>query len=62
MQFEKSQRGLLQEAFRSEGEGTNNCKHGGKRGGLVLENKVNIGGLSVNKNECSVASCISFFL
>ena len=32
--------------------------HGGKGGVLVLENEVNIEGLSVNKNECSVASFV----
>ena len=35
---------------------------GKKKKGSVLENQVNIIGLSLNKNECSVASCISFFL
>ena len=31
---------------------------GGGRGGSFLENEVNTGGLSINKNECSVASCV----
>ena len=35
---------------------------GGKGGGLVLENEMNTAGLLVNKKECSVGSCVSFFL
>ena len=58
MQFEKSRRGLLREAFCSEGECAKCCKRWGKGGVSVLENEVNIEGLSANKNECSVASFV----
>ena len=53
MQFEKSRLGLLQEAFRSEGEGASRLAAGsaaGKRGVSVLENKVNTAGILLNNS------------
>ena len=41
MHFEKRQRGLLWEAFCSEGEGSSGCKRGGKGRLSVLKNEVN---------------------
>ena len=50
MHFEKRQRGLLREVFRSEGEGFSGG--GGVKGRVsVLENEVNTASVSLNKNE-----------
>ena len=50
MQFEKSQHGLLQEAFRSEGEGANSCKRWGRRGSIGPETLVYM----TNHNVCAI--------
>ena len=60
MHFEKHQRGLLREAFSSEGEGSSGCKRGGKKKVSVLENEVNTAGVPLNKNERSADSCVIF--
>ena len=52
MQFEKVERGLLQEAFQRVGE---------NKKGLVLENAVNTESIQIIKNECSVASYVFSF-
>ena len=65
MQFKKLVRGLLREVFQSKGEWVVGLKRGGGGGNKkasVLKNSVNTEAISINKNECSVASCVFLFL
>ena len=59
MQFEKIGHGVLQKAFRGEGECVFSRKRGGgNKKGSVLEIAVNTEAILINKNKCSLASCV----
>ena len=63
MQFEKWGRGLLREAFRSNGEWAGGWKLEGEKGEYQSwKTEVNIGVLPVNINKCKRPNCLPTFL